>query len=911
MTETINEIGPSVVSKRLNILAGTLSLILLFLVYLAVAAENPGNQYFSGVWQRTDQPVRDGQVTRTWMWGPEAFTAAVMEPYAESPGGQREVQYFDKSRMEITQPTTGDPGSIWFVTNGLLVNELMSGQLQIGDSAFEQHAPAEVNVAGDADDVLGPTYAVMANVRAAPPLEAGSIITQTVDRSGSVGDDASMSPFSVTAAHRVQQPGIDHQIASPFWDFMNSTGVVVEDGETAIAPLFVNPFFATGFPVTEAYWANIKVGGTVQPVLIQCFERRCLTYTPSNAPQWRVEQGNVGRHYYAWRYEQIVVTPTSTEPEATATGTSPAATATTPATPTATMTQPSNYVYSSKFGLPSDETRRLDRPDDVALDPNGNIYVTDWGNDRVMKFDPDGVYLTQWGAFGTNNGQFNEPWGIAVGQTANGLRVYVADLGNDRIQIFDANGMFIDTFGDSGAGPGQFDEPVDVGVDAAGNLYVADRNNQRIQKFNAVGTYLYEWDGSEGVLAFEDPISVHVGPDDTVYVVDHASDRIQVFDTNGTYLRSWGNSGSGNTQFDGPVDIVVNADNSRTYVTDSENNRIQVFDTQGNHVTQWGGLPTGDGQGQFASPWGIALSADGDLYIVDWPNDRVQIFAAEDFGIQGQIKGDSHGRFLVPTGVTLDASGNLIIADNALGQVKRFSATGEYIDQWGDAGTHVPPNTPLLNPFDTANDSQGNIYVTDQFNDRVVKYDAQGEQLLTWGASGSGNGQFAGPLGIAVDAADDVYVADDFNHRVQKFSSNGTFITAWDVRGATPDEPDRPSGIAVAGSSVYVTVGDSVQEYDLNGDFVRMWGSSGSGDGQFDTPVGIAVDHAGFIYVADVRNQRIQKFTPAGEYYAQFGERGTDNGQFSNPHGVAVDPAGNVIVADTFNARIQIFSPSP
>ena len=65
---------------------------------------------------------------------------------------------------------------------------------------------------------------------------------------------------------------------------------------------FLNPFYATGYPITEAYWATVKVAGVAQDVLVQCFERRCLTYTPGNAAGWEVEAGNVGQHYYAWRY---------------------------------------------------------------------------------------------------------------------------------------------------------------------------------------------------------------------------------------------------------------------------------------------------------------------------------------------------------------------------------------------------------------------------------------------------------------------------------------------------------------------------------------------------------------------------------------------------------------------------------
>lgn len=131
-------------------------------------AETPANHSFAATWQRTDKPVADGQATRTWMWGPEAFTGALLEPYQQSPDGQRVVQYFDKARMEITRPGD-DPGSIWYVTNGLLVVELMSGRVQTGDDDFVQRDPAQVNVAGDADDPDGISYALLAGFRDAPP----------------------------------------------------------------------------------------------------------------------------------------------------------------------------------------------------------------------------------------------------------------------------------------------------------------------------------------------------------------------------------------------------------------------------------------------------------------------------------------------------------------------------------------------------------------------------------------------------------------------------------------------------------------------------------------------------------------------------------------------------------------------
>ena len=97
------------------------------------------------------------------MWGDGAFTGAMSEPYVESPGGERTVQYFDKTRMEINDPA-GDPSTAWFVTNGLLVVELITGELQLGDATFEPRDPATGNVAGDQDDPTGPTYQTMARL---------------------------------------------------------------------------------------------------------------------------------------------------------------------------------------------------------------------------------------------------------------------------------------------------------------------------------------------------------------------------------------------------------------------------------------------------------------------------------------------------------------------------------------------------------------------------------------------------------------------------------------------------------------------------------------------------------------------------------------------------------------------------
>jgi hypothetical protein len=115
---------------------------------------------FKRVWDRTDSLVASGQVSRTWFWGPEP-RAAAQEQYVDAPSGTgtRLVQYFDKSRMEVNDPNA-DQNQVFFVTNGLLTIELISGQMQIGNTALVNRYSANIPISGDVDDLNAPTYAL-------------------------------------------------------------------------------------------------------------------------------------------------------------------------------------------------------------------------------------------------------------------------------------------------------------------------------------------------------------------------------------------------------------------------------------------------------------------------------------------------------------------------------------------------------------------------------------------------------------------------------------------------------------------------------------------------------------------------------------------------------------------------------
>jgi hypothetical protein len=259
---------------------------------------------FDRVWARTDLPSVRGD--RTFLWGPEPVVPLViMEPLAGLglPNDERPVLYWDKARMEVNAPTA-DPKAQYYVTNGLLVSEMVTGQVQVGvnPSRYAGRAPAEVPF-GDPTDDTGPTYRSFGERLRDAPLAAGQPVAQTIDRAGKVGPtDAG----GVTCQTVVPETG--HCIAAPFWAFLNSRGPVLDFASERVVDgaLFDPLFYATGLPIAEPYWITVKVAGKPTRVLIQLFERRTLTYNPANAAASRVEMGNVGLHYYGWRYTAIV-----------------------------------------------------------------------------------------------------------------------------------------------------------------------------------------------------------------------------------------------------------------------------------------------------------------------------------------------------------------------------------------------------------------------------------------------------------------------------------------------------------------------------------------------------------------------------------------------------------------------------
>ncbi|HEX8597954.1 MAG TPA: hypothetical protein VF952_05490 [Chloroflexia bacterium] len=378
------------------LIAGT---VLASAVPAPAAAVDFAHPAFKRLWDRTDSLVSSLQVSRTYFWGPEP-RAAAQEQYVDAPTGTgtRLVQYFDKSRMEINNPGA-DPNAAFFVTNGLLTVELISGQMQVGNNSFVERYAANIPISGDVDDTSGPTYATfiaVSNTRKGDhpqPDRTGQFATATINRAGQISEDASKANNPAARIARYE-PSTKHNIPEAFWAFLNATGPVSQTGQIVSQRLIDPWFYASGLPISDPYWSRVKIRGELTDVLIQAFERRVLTYVPTNPAGFQVEMGNIGLHYYDWRYKDAGKPPAgSTTPTVAATGvvTGTATMTGTQATSTATVTGTPGTPTATRTGTPATSTPTMTATPNVVT--QGRIAFTSerTGNKDIWRINGDGT----------------------------------------------------------------------------------------------------------------------------------------------------------------------------------------------------------------------------------------------------------------------------------------------------------------------------------------------------------------------------------------------------------------------------------------------------------------------------------------------------------------------------------------
>jgi len=602
----------------------------------------------------------------------------------------------------------------------------------------------------------------------------------------------------------------------------------------------------------------------------------------------------------------------------------------------------------------------LDNPSAVALDAAGNLYIADTNGNKIRRVNAlSGIITTVAGNGSTGyNGDgiaatsasISGPTGIAVDPLGN---LYIADYGNNRVRFVDETTPQASLSGSTAAeGFAAGTDSVGLTV-AAGAAWNAASSAGWLTVTNPTGTgpatISFSFSANSSLSARQATITVlgqnltvtqagvtaSLSSNSTIASSTAGSASVALSlggtaawtaSTNATWLSVLPTSGSarttltvswtastgaspriGQVQIAGQMFGVTQLGTSGSYTDWGTTAYGQIRTIAGTGVAGFSGDLGPATAAQISNPAGVAVDSSGNVYISDSQNNRIRFVNAATgvittFAGNGSsgFSGDGGPAFSAqlngPTGVTLDTSGNLFIADTSNFRVRRVdAATGVITTVAG--GTCCPTaigdgglaTSASLYPRGVAVDSAGNLYIADADNERVRRVDA-GTHIITT-IAGNGSAAFSGdgglatsasllsPTGVALDASGDIYIADFFNGRVRRVDALTGIITTVAGNGTCCS---TVYGVAATATSV--------------------------------APQGLTIDPSGNLIVADNRSRvyRVSLSTGIISAVAGTGSNGFSgdggaaaNAQLTNPEGVAVDANGSVYIADSGNNRVR------
>ncbi|MHB8242103.1 MAG: DUF6531 domain-containing protein [Solirubrobacteraceae bacterium] len=436
-----------------------------------------------------------------------------------------------------------------------------------------------------------------------------------------------------------------------------------EANETTLARNHVKYFYDEGAPEGETYELITKVIDGAETPSKEEFDQRTTTTSYSG-------QGNLG-----WKLRK----------------------------PTSTTTDPGGLSLTSTIKyqeITNGEGKK---------EPTENIEETLMPAAVGKDANVPPAYLTQFGAKGSENGQLNEPRGIAPAKNGNLL---VADTVNNRVEEFTQAGKYEAKFGSAGTGAGQMKLPYALAVDAAGNVWITDNANNRVDEFSEKGVFVKTIGfgvatgaselqtctkeckagiagGSAG--QFKEPRGIGVGGG-YVYVVDGANNRVEQFTEAGSFVATFGNG--------------VNEK--------GEASKFEVC------TSKCKAGVAGSGEGQFKAARGLAVAPNGYVWVADSANNRVQGYGGKgEYKLEFGSLGSGPGQFKEPKGMGVTSAGTLLVGDGTNNRVQELTSSGTFIASFGEKGAG---NGQFEEAWGTAATSTGKLYVVDLGNDRVEQW---------------------------------------------------------------------------------------------------------------------------------------------------------------------------------------------
>jgi YYY domain-containing protein len=288
------------------------------------------------------------------------------------------------------------------------------------------------------------------------------------------------------------------------------------------------------------------------------------------------------------------------------------------AMPVTTIEDVAGVAAGEEAPKPQDTPGQVQQPRGIAITPDGDVVVCDFGNNRIQVFKRDLAFLRGWGKGGELPSQFNQPGAVAV--APNG-EVYVADTWNHRVQVFSKEGKYLREFA------GGFYGPRGIAIDPKGTVFVADTGNNRIIRFTPGGQKELEWGGKgDAPGKFWEPTGIAADAEGKVYVADNGNGRLQIFTRDGQTVAAFAVPGWESKVFSEPH--VTIDPRSNIWVTVPGEKEIRRYDRLGQLLATIKGqtFPSA----HFETPMGIAYSTVAkELVISDLDHRIVRIPYAE------------------------------------------------------------------------------------------------------------------------------------------------------------------------------------------------------------------------------------------------------------------------------------------